>query len=446
MSEKHDVGYKQVLTKKDLFGIAVGMIIGAGVMTLTGIGIGRTGRSVCISYLIATFFALFFAVPSILSSSIARFKGGNYTVWSMFVGEKWAGAWVIVYFLGEMCICMYALSFAEYFQALFPGANQRVVAVAIATFFFVVNFFGINIMAKVENVLTVGLVGAIILFIVCGMPHVDFTTYFTNPGFTTNGVIGIFAGGAFLNYAVLGASELISFSGECKNPKKDIPTTIIISTAFVALMFALLSIVASGVLPIEQVIGKPLTLVANEIFNKPMFVFFIVAGALGATATTLNVTVAYITKPLVQASRDGWFPKSMGELHPKYRTPYKWLIVWYLLCIVPIVFNFSVAQIADLVMFITYLRSIVYAIGYLRMPKMLPELWAKSIFHMPNWAYRLLMYSCAGVAAFQLISNALSAEVKMIIINLVVLAAAIVFSLARYKSGKVQMEISYEEA
>ena len=48
MSE--DVGYKQVLTRKDLFGIAVGMIIGAGVMTLTGIGIDRTGRSVFISW------------------------------------------------------------------------------------------------------------------------------------------------------------------------------------------------------------------------------------------------------------------------------------------------------------------------------------------------------------------------------------------------------------
>ena len=52
MSE--DVGYKQVLTRKDLFGIAVGMIIGAGVMTLTGIGIDRTGRSVFISYLIGS--------------------------------------------------------------------------------------------------------------------------------------------------------------------------------------------------------------------------------------------------------------------------------------------------------------------------------------------------------------------------------------------------------
>ena len=189
MSE--DVGYKQVLTRKDLFGIAVGMIIGAGVMTLTGIGIDRTGRSVFISYLIATFFALFFAVPSILSSSIARFKGGNYTVWSMFVGEKWAGAWIIIYFLGEMGICMYALSFAEYFQALFPSSNPRIVAMAIATLFFVVNFFGINIMAKVENFLTVALVGAILLFIVCGMPHVDFANYFKNPGFTTHGVVGI---------------------------------------------------------------------------------------------------------------------------------------------------------------------------------------------------------------------------------------------------------------
>ena len=68
------------------------------------------------------------------------------------------------------------------------------------------------------------------------------------------------------------------------------------------------------------------------------------------------------------------------------------------------------------------------------------------MFHMPDWAYRLLMYSCAGVAAFQLISNAMAADIKMIIINIVVLAGAIIFSLVRYHSGKVKMEISYEEA
>lgn len=437
--------FKQVLTKKDLFGIAVGMIIGAGVMTLTGIGIGRTGRSVFISYLIATLFALFFAVPAIISSSVARFKGGNYTLWSLLVGEKWSGAWLIVFFMGEMGICMYAMSFAEYFCALFPAIPQRLVAIGIATVFFIMNFFGVNIMAKVENVLTIALVGAILLFIVCGMPHVQWDTFFTQPGFMTKGVAGIFAGAAFLNYALLGASELISFSAETKNPKKDIPITIILSTAFVAVIFSVLSIVAAGVLPVDSVVGKPLTLVAEVIFSKPLYLLFIVAGALGATATTLNVTVAFITKPLVFASRDGWFPKKMGELHPKYHTPHRWLLVWYLICIIPLALNFSVSQIADLVMFIMYLRTIIYALSFLKLPKLFPEQWKKSIFHMPNWAFTLLMCSCAGVAAYQLIVNLMNADPKMIIINLVVLAGAITFSLLRYKSGKVHMQPSWED-
>lgn len=445
-SDGNQTEFKQVLTKKDLFGIAIGMIIGAGVMTLTGIGIGRTGRSVFISYLLATFFALFFAVPAIISSSIARFKGGNYTVWSLTVGEKWCGAWLIVLIIGELGICMYAMSFAEYFCALFPQFEPRFVAIAIATVFFIMNFFGINIMAKIENILTVGLVGAIIMFIVFGMPHVKWDTYFSQPDFMLKGVSGVFAGAAFLNYALLGASELITFSAETKNPKKDIPSTIILSTAFVAALFSLLSIVASGVLPVPEVIGKPLTLVADVIFPKPLYYAFIVLGALGATATTLNVTVAFITKPFVFASRDGWFPKKMGELHPKYHTPHRWLLVWYIICIVPLALNFSVSQIADLVMFIIYLRTIVYALSFLKIPKIFPEQWKKSIFYMPNWAFTLLMGSCAAVAAYQLIVNLMNADPKMIMINIVVLIGALIYSVTRYNSGKVKMQPSWEDA
>lgn len=439
-------GFSRVLSKKDLFSIAIGMIIGAGVMTLTGIGIGRTGRSVFISYLFATFFALFFAVPSIISTSIARFKGGSYTIWSLVIGEKWSGVWLIVFFIGEMGICMYAMSFAEYFCALVPGIPQNIVAILIATFFFIMNYFGINVMSKIENVMTIFLIMAILLFVVCGLPHVQWDTYFTQPGFMTHGVSGIFAGAAFLNYALLGASELQSFAAEAKDPKKDIPGTIIFATLFLAVIFSLLSIVAAGVLPTDSVVGKPLTLVAQVIFNKPLYLFFIVAGALGATATTLNVTIAFITKPLVFASRDGWFPAKMGELHPKYHTPHRWLMVWYIICIVPLALNFSVSQIADLVMFIMYLRTIVYALGFLKLPKLFPELWKKSIFHMPDWAFTVLMCSCSATAAYQLYANLINADPKMILLNIIVLIAAIIYSLIRYRSGKVHMHPSWEES
>ena len=136
----------------------------------------------------------------------------------------------------------------------------------------------------------------------------------------------------------------------------------------------------------------------------------------------------------------------MGQLHPKYKTPHRWLLVWYLICVIPLALNVSVSQLADLVMFITYLRSIIYAIGFLKMPKMFPEQWEKSQFHMPKWAYTLLMLSCAVVAAYQLIVNAIAADPKMILINIVVLAGSIVYSLLRFKSGKVHMHPSWEDA
>ena len=136
----------------------------------------------------------------------------------------------------------------------------------------------------------------------------------------------------------------------------------------------------------------------------------------------------------------------MGELHPKYHTPHRWLLVWYIICIVPLALDFSVSQIADLVMFIIYLRTIVYSLSFLKIPKIFPEQWKKSIFYMPNWAFTLLMGSCAAVAAYQLIVNLMNADPKMIMINIVVLIGALIFSVTRYNSGKVKMQPSWEDA
>ena len=43
----------QKLSRTDLFSMAIGQIIGVGIMTMTGIAIGFTGRSVNLAYLLA---------------------------------------------------------------------------------------------------------------------------------------------------------------------------------------------------------------------------------------------------------------------------------------------------------------------------------------------------------------------------------------------------------
>ena len=53
MSQTETGAQNQKLTRTDLFSMAIGQIIGVGIMTMTGIAIGFTGRSVNLAYLLA---------------------------------------------------------------------------------------------------------------------------------------------------------------------------------------------------------------------------------------------------------------------------------------------------------------------------------------------------------------------------------------------------------
>lgn len=84
-----------------------------------------------------------------------------------------------------------------------------------------------------------------------------------------------------------------------QEPTKDIPFVIVTSTVGVALLYGLVATTASGVLPVAEVANQPLTLVAAEILPKPLYIFFIVGGAMFALATTLNSQIMSATKPIM---------------------------------------------------------------------------------------------------------------------------------------------------
>ena len=75
-----------------------------------------------------------------------------------------------------MSLAMYALSFAEYALALLPtGGNQKVIALIVGTLFFVLNYFGVDLMAKIQNLLVIVLVISLAMFAVFGLPPVSYT-------------------------------------------------------------------------------------------------------------------------------------------------------------------------------------------------------------------------------------------------------------------------------
>ena len=446
MSSTKDLA--RTLGKKELMGIAVGQIIGAGIMSMMGVAIAMTGRSANLAFMLSAVFTMCTFFPSIFITSCIRMRGGMYTQMAIFAGDKFAGYYSVVYFITNMSLAMYALSFAEYALALLPsGGSEKVIALIVGTAFFVLNYFGVDLMAKIQNLLVVVLVFSLGMFAVFGLPSVDLANYFSNADglFLTDGITGFLTATAYLGFATGGATVILGVSAECKNPTKDIPFVIIVSTVGVAILYGFVATTAAGVLPVEQVMNQPLTLVAQQILPGPLYILFIVGGAMFALATTLNSQIMSCTKPVMQSCEDGWFPTSLATLS-KFKTPYKILIIYYFILVVPILLDLEIAQISSVVQILGYINNLIFTITAMKLPKMFPEAWEKSQFHVPTPVFNTLMIITCIALLIQASFMLSSMEISLIVFNAIVMIGGFIWAFYRTGSGKAKPTVSYEMA
>ena len=197
---EHMPDYKRTLGFWDLFSIATGIIIGSGVLVFTGRGIAQTGRSICVAYLGAAVWVICMGIPTILMCSCIRLLGGTYTQSNLFLGERWGGFFLSIYVLSQMGLNLYAQTFALYFCEMIGGGNETLVAAIMITLFYFINFFGVDFMAKAQNLMTAILLLALIWFTVRGLPRVDWANFFGGEGWMTNGWGGLFATSTLLTY------------------------------------------------------------------------------------------------------------------------------------------------------------------------------------------------------------------------------------------------------
>lgn len=435
-------GLKRVLTFKDLLFTSIGGIIGAGIMSIMGITIGMTGRSVPVSMVFAAVFVLLGIAPIIIISGTVRIRGGQYTIVGMLAGKRLAGLFIIIDVATNISLSMYALSFADYFLAFVPDLPRKVIAIALLTFFWILNMFGIDKMAKLQNIIVVTLMAALALFAVYGLPNV--TPDYLTRDFAPNGFMGIITAAALLYFATAGGQLIAGLSGEAQNPTRDIPRAIIISTLLVAALYAVVAVVASGVLPVAQVANKPLTDVAKTVLPAPLYVFFMVGGAMFALISTLNAQLACAPKALLQACADGWFPRKLAYLHPKYKTPLVLLTFYYLVGVLPIIAGFDIGLVANLTVCLSQINFMIISWNVVKLPGLMPDIWEKSSFKMSPVILKVWSRVAVLVGIIQLWLLARDLSLPMLAGNVCYFIFAWVFSKKRSESPDVKMEISYE--
>lgn len=434
---------KRTLGFWDLMGAAVGQIIGAGIMSLTGISIAMTGRSVPFAFILSAVLVLILWHPLAVICSTGRFRGGRYSVVGTLLGEKWTGLYIFLFILSNLSFAMYALSFADYAMPFLPMFSRKGIALGILIILFLINYRGIDKFAKFQNLIIVLLTVALTLFTVYGLFEME-KNYFDEAQFLTHGLTGFATATALLTFATGGGFMIADLSAEAKNAAKDIPKAIICSTVVVAILYGFMAAVAAGVFPVETVAGKPLTLVAEKILPAPLYVYFIIGGAWCAIISTLNSQFASATKPLIQAAEDGWLPIIVAKIHKKYRTPVYLLIFYLAMGIFLIVFNFNIGIIGSICSVISGLMGMMIAFCLPNLPKKYPEQWEKSPLHLSNNMIIILVILSTVIALLQTYFLVADLSRNLIFGTVGVLIAGVLFSFWRSKSGKVKMEDSFE--
>lgn len=442
MSENNNTSLQRHLGFKELFIIALSSIIGAGIFSMTGVAIGATGRSVPIAFLISSLIVIVMTIPTIIINATARFRGGQYSVISTLIGEMWGGFYTLVIMASAVSISIYAISFSDYLSSIFPSINQKIVAISILTIMYLANYVGAKFIARMQAVVVFVLILAIGLFIYKGLGNIE--PNYIGGDFFLNGMPGLLQAASIMTYSIGGAAAIANLSAEAKNPTKHIPMIIVIATVLMAFVYALMAIVAAGVLPVSVVSNQPLDLVAREILNNWQFRFFIIGGALFGLISPMNSNLLWMTKPPLQAVKDGWLPEWLGKIHPIFNTPTRLLTVVYLTGLTPVLLDLNIQTISSAIIVFYQPLNIMMSLSMYRIKKVMPELWAKSKFHVSDGMLKFITLLCLAIGAVQIVILIRGMSKAVAITVLIMSVLGLLYTYFRYKSGKVKTEISYE--
>ncbi len=420
----------------DCMGIGIGQIIGSGVMVLTGVVVGVTGHGTPLAFILAAVLVICTMISAVVLSSAIPSNGGGYSYVKRLISPRAGFVYLGMFVLSQVLIATFALGFAQYFAALVPSANQTLVAMIILTIATIINLIGIKTAASVQNIMVACLLAALLLFAIFGLPKVTWSNMaLTSANLMPNGVKNFLQGIALLSFATGGAKFLAETAGEVKDAGKTVPRAMILSTVIVAVFYALVGVVASGVLPLDQVAYQPLTLVAQTIFPAWLYYFFVIGGALFALATTLNGTLSWVTRGLQLSAQDGWLPPVLAKEN-KGGTPVILLLIFYVVGAIPILTGMDTTTISNMGVGVNQVLLVMEVIACWRLPKLMPQAYENATMKLklPLLRVLLVLSIVLNVGTFVITMDGMTPVVWGATIAFVILL--IVYTMIRWKHVK----------
>lgn len=373
-------GLVRELSLFDVTMVGVGAMIGAGIFVLTGIAAGTAGPALLLAFSLNGIVTVLTAMAyAELGSAIPEAGGGYLWVkeglpaWNAFLA-----GWMS-WFAHAVAGSLYALGFGSYFELVLRNFGvsafglsgepfQKLLAVAVALLFVAINFKGVSETGAVGNVVTVGKILILGIFVGSGLlviwQHPHYLERFTP--FAPHGISGVLVAMGLTFIAFEGYEIIVQAGEEVKEPRKNIPKAVFLSLGIVIPIYLLVAFTALGAVtpetdqPTWQWLSQHAELGLAEAARQfmPLGTTLLLLGGLLSTLSALNATTFSSTRVSFAMGRDRNLPEFFSRISRTTRTPYLALfcsgaLILFMALAIPIE---DVAAAADVMFLLLFLQ------------------------------------------------------------------------------------------
>jgi basic amino acid/polyamine antiporter, APA family len=356
---------KRTLGPWALIALGIGAVIGAGLFVRTAAAIAdRAGPSVTLAFILAGIGCAFAGLCYAEFASMIPVAGSAYTYSYATMGElvAWIIGWdlVLEYAVGAATV---AIAWSEYFNRVLEWFGMRIPyqwshspfeaahdtgvhgiinlpAIFILFLLTALLIRGTKESAFVNGLIVIVKVTIVLMVITIGWgfinpanhtPFVPAPTQYTTPqGIAHNygGIMGILGAAGVVFFAYIGFDAVSTAAQEAKNPKRDMPIGILGSLAICTVLYVLFAYVLSGVATVQDFRSSGREASVAYAISKYMTGYewlskSVTVAILAGFSSVILVMLLGQSRVFYSMSHDGLVPRIFSEVHPKFRTPYK---------------------------------------------------------------------------------------------------------------------------
>jgi basic amino acid/polyamine antiporter, APA family len=356
---------KRSLGPASLIMLGIGAIIGAGLFVRTAAAIAdRSGPSVTLAFIVAGFGCAFAGLCYAEFASMIPVAGSAYTYSYATMGElvAWIIGWdlVLEYAVGAATV---AIAWSEYFNRVLGWFDARIPyewshsplesmadtgahgIINLPAIFILLILSALLIKGTKESAIVNGFIVILkvtIVILVIGIGwgfmnpanHTPFipppATYVTPQGITHHygGLLGILGAAGVVFFAYIGFDAVSTAAQEAKNPKRDMPIGILGSLVICTVLYVLFAYVLSGVATVQDFRSSGREASVAFAITKYMHGYewlskSVTVAILAGFSSVILVMLLGQSRVFYSMSKDGLVPRVFSDVHPRFRTPYR---------------------------------------------------------------------------------------------------------------------------